>query len=52
MDASERLYFFEKDTLRSLKKSRVSLMPAYDTSLLSDKDLQDIVAYLLSVGAK
>ena len=52
MDAKERLYFFEKDKLRSFKKSRVSLMPAYDTSLLSDKDLQDIVAYLLSVGAK
>ena len=52
MDASERLYSFEKDKLRSFKKSRVSLMPAYDTSLLSDKDLQDIVAYLLSVGAK
>jgi cytochrome c oxidase cbb3-type subunit 3 len=52
MDTSERLYSFEKDQLRSFKKSRVSLMPAYDTSLLSDKDLQDIVAYLLSVGAK
>jgi len=52
MDRSERLYSFEKDKLRSFKKSRVSLMPAYDTSLLSDKDLQDIVAYLLSVGAK
>jgi len=52
MDAKERLYFFEKDKLRSFKKSRVSLMPAYDTSLLSDKDLQDIVAYLLSVGEK
>jgi cytochrome c oxidase cbb3-type subunit III len=52
MDTSERLYSFEKDKLHSFKKSRVSLMPAYDTSLLSDKDLQDIVAYLLSVGAK
>jgi cytochrome c oxidase cbb3-type subunit III len=52
MDASERLYFFQKDTLRSFKKSRVSLMPAYDTSLLSDKDLQDIVAFLLSMGVK
>ena len=52
MDASERFYSFEKDKLHSFKKSRVSLMPAYDTSLLSDKDLQDIVAYLLDVGAK
>jgi len=31
---------------------QVMLMPAYDTSLLSDKDLQDLVTYLLSVGAK
>ncbi|HYL15602.1 MAG TPA: c-type cytochrome [Terriglobales bacterium] len=52
MDASEHLHFFEKDKLRSFKKSRVSLMPAYDTGLLSDKDLQDIVAYLVSVGTK
>jgi hypothetical protein len=27
-------------------------MPAYDTTLLSDNDLQDIVAYLVSLGAK
>jgi cytochrome c oxidase cbb3-type subunit 3 len=52
MDASEQLHFFEKDKLRSFKKSRVSLMPAYDAGLLNDKDLQDIVAYLLSVGTK
>jgi putative heme-binding domain-containing protein len=52
MDASEHIYLFEKDKLRSYKKSRVSLMPAYDTTLLSDKDLQDVVAYLLSVEAK
>jgi len=52
MDTSEHIHLFEKDKLRSFEKSRVSLMPSYDTSLLSDKDLQDIVAYLLSVGAK
>jgi len=52
MDASERIYLFEKDKLRSFTKSRTSMMPAYGTSLLSDKDLQDIVAYLVSVGTK
>ena len=52
MDASERVYMFEKDKLRSFQVSRVSLMPAYDSTLLSDKDLQDIVAYLVNVGAK
>jgi len=52
MDASERVYMFEKDKLRSFQVSRVSLMPVYDNALLNDKDLQDIVAYLLSVGTK
>ncbi len=52
MDAGEHIYLLEKDKLRSFKKTRVSLMPAYSATLLSDKDLQDIVAYLLSLGAK
>jgi cytochrome c oxidase cbb3-type subunit III len=52
MDTGEHIYLLEKDKLRSFKKTRVSLMPAYTTALLSDKDLQDIVAYLLSLGAK
>jgi len=52
MDTSEKVYMFKKDELRSFNKSRTSMMPAYNTSLLSDQDLQDIVAYLVSVGAK
>lgn len=52
MDASEQIYTFEKDKLRSFSESRTSMMPAYDTSLLSDKDLNDIVAFLVGVGAK
>jgi putative heme-binding domain-containing protein len=52
MDAGEHIHLLEKDKLRSFKKTRVSLMPAYDTTLLSDNDLQDIVAYLVSLGAK
>lgn len=52
MDASEQIYTFEKGKLRSFSESRTSMMPAYDTSLLSDKDLNDIVAYLVGVGAK
>jgi len=52
MDASEKLYTLEKDKLRSFTMSRTSMMPAYDTALLTDQDLQDIVAYLISVGAK
>ncbi len=52
MELDEHLDTFEKNTLRSFKKSRTSLMPIYDKSLLSDKDLQDIVAYLESVGTQ
>ena len=52
MDASEHIYMFEKDKLRSFQVSRVSMMPVYDTTLLSDKELQDIVTYLLSLRTK
>jgi hypothetical protein len=52
MDTRENLHLFGKDKLKSLEKSRESLMPAYDQKMLSDKDLQDVVAYLLFVGAQ
>jgi cytochrome c oxidase cbb3-type subunit 3 len=52
LDLREQLHLFEKDKLRSYEKSRESLMPAYDQKMLSDKDLQDILAFLLSVGAQ
>jgi putative heme-binding domain-containing protein len=52
LDLREQLHLFEKDKLRAFEKSRKSLMPAYDKNMLSDKDLQDILAFLLSVGAQ
>jgi cytochrome c oxidase cbb3-type subunit III len=52
IDSNEHIYLLEKDKLRSFKKSRESLMPAYKTDVLSAKDLEDIVAYLVSVGVK
>ena len=52
LDTREQLHLFQKDKLQSLKKSRESLMPAYDQKTLSDKDLQDLIAYLLAVGAQ
>jgi cytochrome c oxidase cbb3-type subunit III len=51
MDTNEQIQLLEKDKLRSFAKSRQSLMPAYDEKTLGDKDLNDIVAYLLAVGA-
>ncbi|HEY4766952.1 MAG TPA: c-type cytochrome [Candidatus Sulfotelmatobacter sp.] len=52
MDTSEQIHLLEKDNLKSFQKSRQSAMPTYGTDFLSDKDLEDIVAYLSSVGAK
>ncbi len=52
LDTREQLHLFEKSKLRSFEKTRESLMPAYDQKMLSDKDLQDLVAYLLEVGAQ
>jgi cytochrome c oxidase cbb3-type subunit III len=52
MDAGEKIHLLEKDKLRSFKKSRESAMPKYGSDVLNDKDLGDIVAFLLSVGAK
>ncbi len=52
MDTSEQIYLLEKDKLRSFRKTRESMMPTYTADLLSDKDLDDIVAYLVSVAAK
>ncbi len=52
MDSREQLHLLEKDKLQSYEKSRESLMPAYDQKMLSDKDLQDLIACLLAVGAQ
>ncbi len=52
MDSREQLHLLEKDKLQSYEKSRESLMPAYDQKMLSDKDLQDLIAYLLAVGVQ
>ena len=52
LDAREQLHLLEKSKLRSFEKSRESAMPAYDQKALSDKDVQDLIAYLQAVGAR
>ena len=52
MDMSEHIHLLEKNKLLSFSKSRDSAMPKYTVDTLSDKELEDIVAYLVSVGAK
>jgi cytochrome c oxidase cbb3-type subunit 3 len=52
MDANEQIHLLDKSKLRSFQKTRHSAMPKYGPDVLSDKDLEDIVAFLISVGAK
>ena len=52
MDSGEDIHLLEKDKLRSFQKSRESAMPKYDADVLSDKEVEDIVAFLASVGVK
>jgi cytochrome c oxidase cbb3-type subunit 3 len=46
MDMREKVHSFDKTSLKSLQKSRESLMPAYDEKVLPEKDLQDLLAFL------
>ena len=52
MDTADSIHLLEKDKLRSIKKSGKSLMPVYPPATLTDKDLNDIIAYLLDVAKK
>lgn len=52
MDSAEQVHLLDKSKLRSFQKSRESMMPKYGSDLLSDKDLDDILAFLASVGSK
>jgi cytochrome c oxidase cbb3-type subunit III len=50
MDTREQEHFFGKDKLRSFEVKRESLMPAYDEKMLPEKDVQDIIAFLLTAS--
>ena len=52
LDTRDQLHLFEKDKLRSFETRRESAMPVYDEKTLSDKDLQDLLAYLFEVSSK
>ena len=51
MDTRDQLHLFDKSKLKSLEKSRESLMPAYDEKMLPEKDLRDLVAFLVGLEA-
>jgi len=52
MDSGEHIYLLEKTKLKSFQKTRESAMPKYNADVLSDKEVDDIVAFLASVGTK
>ena len=51
LDTREQLHSLNKATLKSLEISRESVMPAYGEKMLPERDLQDLLAFLLG-GAK
>ena len=52
MDPAEHIYLLDKAKLKSFRKSRESAMPKYNADVLSDKDVEDILAFLASAEAK
>jgi cytochrome c oxidase cbb3-type subunit 3 len=50
LDTREQLHAFEKAKLHSYEKTRESLMPAYDGKALAEKDLKDLIAFLLAAS--
>jgi putative heme-binding domain-containing protein len=51
IDMRENVHSFDKAALKSWRKSRESLMPAYDEKALPEKNLQDLLAFLVQGGA-
>jgi putative heme-binding domain-containing protein len=52
MDTQQQIHLFEKDKLKSFRKTRESLMPTYDEKTLSEQDLRDLLTYLFDVSTK
>jgi hypothetical protein len=49
LDQKEQFHLFLKKDLKEVIHERKSLMPKYDQRALSEKDLQDLLAYLDSL---
>jgi putative heme-binding domain-containing protein len=52
IDQDENLRLLLKKDLKEVHEERKSLMPAYTEDMLSAAELQDLVAYLSSLGRK
>lgn len=49
MDTTQRLQGYLKEDLREVVKEKVSLMPAFTAARLNDRDLEDLLSYLLTL---
>ena len=52
MSADEQLHLFLKKELQEVREETGSLMPGYNRRMLSDKDLEDLVAYMSGLRSK
>ena len=52
MDTAENIHLLDKSKLKSFQKTRVSAMPKYNEDVLSNKDVEDIVAFMADLGAQ
>jgi mono/diheme cytochrome c family protein len=52
MDTRERLQGYIKANLKEVIQEKQSVMPAYGTDRLSDKDLDDLLGYLRTLRPK
>ena len=52
MSADEQLHLFLKKDLKAVSDEKESLMPAYNQRMLSDKDLEDLVAYMSGLRSR
>ena len=50
IDTREQVHSLDKASLKVWHKSRESLMPVYDEKMLPEKDLQDLLAFLVGGG--
>jgi putative heme-binding domain-containing protein len=49
MDTRERIQGYLKEDLREVKDEKASAMPVYDVAKLSERDLDDLLAYLATL---
>jgi alcohol dehydrogenase (cytochrome c) len=52
MDSNEEIHSWLVSSLKSITHQHQSLMPAYSRQMISDKELNDLVAYLVGLGGE